>query len=104
MEYFKIQSFWSDDCTFPDSLDSGIVVRVRDIEEAVKEAFKNIKPQVKPYIDTEIHDSENATLSYYPTPSKNKNGYTELIEITESTEAEYESQSWVKADSTDDTE
>lgn len=81
MEKFKIQSFWSDDCTFPDPLDTGIVIEAQNIEEAVKEAKKNVKPQVKPYLEEEIEE-DFAILTYFPTPSKNKTGYTETVEIT----------------------
>jgi hypothetical protein len=83
MKNFKIQSFWSDDNTFPDPLDTGETVQCETIEEAIKEAKKNIKPQVKPYIGTEIYSETYAQLTYFPTPSKNKTGYTETIEISE---------------------
>jgi hypothetical protein len=78
---FKIQSFWSDDNTFPDALDTGETVECETIDDAIKEAMKNVKPQVKRFIDPCIYDDHHATLSYYPTPSKNKTGYTETIEI-----------------------
>jgi hypothetical protein len=79
---FKIQTYWSDENTFPDPLDSGEIFECSCIEEAIIEAFQNIRPQVKRYIETEIEDDNNARLTYFPTPSKNKNGYTETVEIT----------------------
>jgi hypothetical protein len=98
IHFFKIQSFWSDDNTFPDALDSGIIISCANIDIAIKEAFKNIKPQVKPYIEIEVMDSEIAQLQYMPTPSKNRTGYIETIEISESTQEEFEAQDWVKFD------
>jgi hypothetical protein len=95
--YVKIQSFWTDDCTFPEAFDSGYIVAVNDMEEAVKEAFKDIKPQIKPYVEREEDMEGNVYLRYYPTPSKNKTSYCESIKISESTKEDYESQSWVKA-------
>jgi len=78
---YKIQSFYSDDNTFPEPLDTGETVECSSIDEAIIEAFKNIKPQVKRYVDPCIYDNNHAVLSYFPTPSKNKTGYTETIEI-----------------------
>jgi hypothetical protein len=92
MKYFKIQSFWSDDCTFPDPLDNGEIVEANDIDDAVKEALKNIKPQVKPYLEREDIDESLTILRYYPHPSKNRNGYTETVEITEVTQEEFTEQ------------
>jgi hypothetical protein len=95
-KFFKIQSFWADDYTFPDPLDSGQIIACESIDDAIEEAKTNIKPQVKRFIETEILEEDLAVLSYYPTPSKNKSGYIETIQITEATQEDFNAQEWVK--------
>jgi hypothetical protein len=98
MKYFKLQSFWADDCTFPDAFDTGTVISV-DVDDldkaydmAIKEALKNIKPQIKPYIEKIESMDGSVCLDWYATPSKNKTGYHEFVEISEATQEEFDAQ------------
>jgi hypothetical protein len=82
MEKFEIKTYWSDDNTFPDPLDTGKTIECANIDEAVKEALKSVKPQVKPYLEIDNSHEDLTIITYCPSPSKNKTGYTETIEIT----------------------
>jgi hypothetical protein len=95
-KYFKIQSFWADDCTFPDPLDSGTIIACESIDDAIEEAKSNVKPQIKRLLDENEDIEGNVTLDYYPTPSKNKTGYHEYISISEATQEDFDAQDWVK--------
>ena len=79
---FKRQSFWSDEYTFPDALDTGETFDAKNIDDAVEKTIKEtIKPQIRRFIETEVESEDYAVLTYFPNPSKNKTGYCETIEI-----------------------